>query len=170
MSAATSAVAERAPRTVRPPDALAPLIVAAADRHGLEPELVAAVASACSGFDPCACSPIGARGLMGLMPPVARALGVTDPLDPGQSLEAGARHLRRQLDEFGDLRLALAAYGAGADAVRRHGGMPPYSGTRAHVPMVMACLDELRETGALGAARTERGTRSGGITDKEGRC
>lgn len=83
-------------------------------RFGLPSGLVEAVARAESGLNPLAVSPAGALGLMQLMPGTARALGVADPFDPAQNVEAGARYLRHLLDRFGgDLRLALAAYNAG---------------------------------------------------------
>jgi soluble lytic murein transglycosylase-like protein len=132
------------------PAELLPLIRRAAEAHGLDPALVAAVARAESGFDPRAGSPAGARGLMQLMPATARGLGVTDPLDPAQSLDGGARYLRQQLDAFGgDLRLALAAYNAGPGAVRRHGGVPPYAETQAYVPKVLGYLDQFRAAPGL---------------------
>lgn len=133
------------------PAELAPLIRRAAEANGLDPALLAAVARAESGFDPRACSPAGAEGLMQLMPARARELGVADPYDPAESLHAGARYLRAQLDSFGgDLRLALAAYETGPDAVLRHGGVPAYSETRAFVASVIADHGELRIAGGSG--------------------
>jgi len=134
------------------PAELVPLIRRAAEAHGLEPALLAAVARAESGFDPRACSSAGAEGLMQLMPARARELGVADPYDPAQSLDAGARYLRAQIDTFGgDLRLALAAFETGPDAVLRHDGVPAYSETRAFVARVIADRDGLRVAGASGA-------------------
>ena len=73
------------------------------------------------------------------MPSTAAALGVTDPTDPAQSLQGGARYLREQLDRFGgDERLALAAYNAGPGAVAKYGGVPPYAETQGYVSKVMA--------------------------------
>jgi soluble lytic murein transglycosylase-like protein len=135
----------RAPALAGVPAELAPLVVRAAEANGLEPVLLAAVARAESGFDPRACSPAGAEGLMQLMPGRARELGVADPYDPAESLQAGARYLRTQLDTFGgDLRLALAAYDTGPDAVLRHGGVPAYSETQAFVASVIADREALR--------------------------
>lgn len=120
------------------PADLEPLIRAAAERAGVDPALVAAVAKAESGFRADAGSPAGARGLMQLMPSTAAGLGVTDILDPAQNLDAGARYLRAQLDRFGgDVRLALAAYNAGPGAVTRYGGVPPYQETQTYVTRVM---------------------------------
>jgi hypothetical protein len=114
------------------------LATAAARRHGLDPDLVLAVVQVESGFRPDAVSPKGAQGLMQLMPRTASALGVGDPLDPGQNLDGGARHLGALVARYdGDLTRALAAYNAGEGAVARHGGVPPYRETRAYVKNVL---------------------------------
>jgi hypothetical protein len=114
------------------------LILPAATKYGVEPELVAAVIWAESSGDPNAVSTRGAQGLMQLMPETARELGVTRILDPQENVEGGTRYLRRMLDAHeGDLSLALAAYNAGPEAVRRYGGIPPYRETRAYVGRVM---------------------------------
>ena len=111
---------------------------AAARRHGLDPELVIAVAAVESGFRPEAVSPKGAQGLMQLMPRTAEALGVENAFDPAQNLDGGARHLGQLLTLYGgDLAKALAAYNAGEGAVHRHGGEPPYRETRAYVKKVL---------------------------------
>jgi len=114
-----------------------------ADRYAeawrLDPRLVDAVIQAESGYDPRARSSKGAMGLMQLMPDTARELSVIDPWDPGENLRAGTRYLRRMLDRFGGrLELALAAYNAGPEAVRRHSGVPPYRETREYVRRVLA--------------------------------
>jgi len=114
------------------------LVIAAARRHGLDPELVLSVVSVESAFRPDAVSPKGAQGLMQLMPATAASLGVEDALDPSQNLEGGARHLRFLVDLYGgDLRRALAAYNAGQGAVARYGGVPPYRETRDYVKKVL---------------------------------
>ena len=116
-------------------------IKAAAQKYGLEPELLKAVARAESGLNPNAVSAAGAQGLMQLMPSTAAALGVSDPFDPEQSIEGGARYLRQQLDRFGDISLALAAYNAGPGAVLKYGGMPPFRETRDYVRRVLSYRD-----------------------------
>jgi len=117
---------------------LARLAEDASRRHGLDPALVLAVVAVESGFRPEAVSPKGAQGLMQLMPRTAAALGVQDPLDPEQNLDAGVRHLESLLKLYdGDLKRALAAYNAGQGAVERHGGVPPYRETRAYVRRVL---------------------------------
>jgi soluble lytic murein transglycosylase-like protein len=109
-----------------------------ATRHGLDPALVLAVISVESGFRPDAVSPKGAQGLMQLMPGTAALLGVRDAFDPAANLDGGARHLRELLALYGgDLRKALAAYNAGAGAVSRHGGVPPYRETQDYVDRVL---------------------------------
>jgi soluble lytic murein transglycosylase-like protein len=117
-------------------------LTAAAESAGVDPKLVAAVAWTESGFRGDAVSGAGAQGLMQLMPATAAGLGV-DPRDPRQNLEGGARYLAEQLDRFGRVDLALAAYNAGPGAVARHGGIPPYPETRAYVDRVLERLASL---------------------------
>lgn len=106
----------------------------AADLH---PWLLAALVQAESGFNHRAISRAGARGLTQLMPVAIQEHDVTDPWDPQENLRGGATHLRRLLDRFGDLRLALAAYNAGAATVERAGGVPPYRETRQFIRRIM---------------------------------
>ncbi|MEI7465723.1 MAG: lytic transglycosylase domain-containing protein [Burkholderiales bacterium] len=115
------------------------LIDQAALAHRVEPQLLHALIDVESGFAVRAVSSRGALGLMQLMPGTARDYGVTDAFDPRQNIEAGAQHLRRMLDRFGqDKALALAAYNAGPEAVtRHHGRIPPYAETMAYVPRVL---------------------------------
>ncbi|HJS99732.1 MAG TPA: lytic transglycosylase domain-containing protein [Terriglobales bacterium] len=109
----------------------------AAARHNVDPNLVRAVIKVESNFNPHAVSRTGAMGLMQLMPVTARQLNVTNPFDPEQNVDAGVRHLRHLLDNFGgDVRLTLAAYNAGVGAVMRNSGVPPYSETRNYVKKI----------------------------------
>jgi soluble lytic murein transglycosylase-like protein len=110
----------------------------AAESASLPDSLLRAVVEVESGGNSQAVSPAGAQGLMQLMPGTAAELGVTNPFDPKQNLEGGARYLAQQLERFdGDLRLALAAYNAGPGAVKRHGGVPPYPETQRYVESVL---------------------------------
>jgi soluble lytic murein transglycosylase-like protein len=116
-------------------------IMAAAQRNGVDPALLRNLVRAESGFDPHATSGAGAMGLCQLMPGTAAGLGVTDPYDPVQSLEGGARYLRKALDQFGgDTAKALAAYNAGPGAVQKYGGVPPYAETQAYVQKIMGWM------------------------------
>ncbi len=120
-------------------------IEAAANRHGLEPELLGALVWSESAFDPQAVSSAGAIGLAQLMPGTAAGLGV-DPRDPLQNLEGGARYLREQLDRFGSFELGLAAYNAGPTRVSQAGGVPAIAETQAYVRVV---LDRYVQLGGL---------------------
>lgn len=96
-----------------------------------------------SAYNPGALSHAGAIGLGQLMPDTARSLGV-DPHDIAQNLDGSARYLLLRLAQFGSPELALAAYNAGASAVIRHDGIPPYPETIGHVRKVMAVFDRLQ--------------------------
>ena len=123
----------------------ASIIESAAERFGLAPELIVAVASVESRFDPFAESPKGAIGVMQLMPETAAELGVDNPFDAEQNILGGARFLREMLDEFeGDLDLALAAYNAGSGRVREYGGVPPFPETRRYLVKVRERVEELQ--------------------------
>ncbi len=120
------------------------LVEEAARRYGLDPGLVDAVVRVESGYNPSATSPAGAMGLMQLMPATARALGVVDPYDPVQNVDAGVRYLRGLINRYGDVALALAAYNAGPGAVQRYGGIPPYPETRSYVERVLEAWQRRR--------------------------
>lgn len=121
------------------------LIQQAASSAGIDPKLLAAVTWSESGFNPAAVSGAGAVGLTQLMPATAAGLGV-NPNDPAQNLLGGARYLAGQLQRFGRLDLALAAYNAGPSAVTKAGGIPPYPETQAYVARVLDRLQSLQET------------------------
>lgn len=114
------------------------LIAVACQRYGVEFALVKAVIKAESAFDPLALSPAGARGLMQLMPDTAALHGVANIHAPHENIEGGVRHLRLLLNRFrGNLTLTLAAYNAGAEAVERYSGVPPYQETQEYVQRVL---------------------------------
>ena len=110
---------------------------------GLEPDLMVALVWAESRFCPTAVSPKGAFGLGQLMPLTAAELGV-DPKDVNQNLWGTAKYLRERYDTFGDWMLALAAYNAGAGAVERYGGVPPFAETQAYVKEVLDLYETLK--------------------------
>jgi soluble lytic murein transglycosylase-like protein len=95
-----------------------------------------------SAYNVDALSRVGAIGLGQLMPGTAADLGV-DPHDWRANLDGSARYLAAQLETFRDARFALAAYNAGPDAVRQHGGIPPYRETENHVQRVLAVFNRL---------------------------
>jgi soluble lytic murein transglycosylase-like protein len=110
-----------------------------ATRHAVPATIVEAVAWQESRFNQAARSPKGARGVMQLMPATAALLGV-DASDLRGNIDGGAAYLSQQITRFGDLRLALAAYNAGPEAVQRHGGIPPYAETQSYVRAIMGRL------------------------------
>ncbi len=117
-------------------------IDAIARRHGIDPHLLAALVWTESNFRADAVSHAGALGLAQLMPGTARGLGV-DPRDPLANLDGGARYLRAQLDAFGRVDLALAAYNAGPGRVSQAGGVPAIVETQLYVARVLERFERL---------------------------
>src|SRR5689334_11343592 len=102
--------------------------------YQLPAELLWAVIKVESNFRETAVSRAGARGLMQLMPSTARAIGVSDPLDPEQNILGGAYYLRHLANRYqGDIYYTLAAYNAGPGTVQRYGGVPPYPETHSYI-------------------------------------
>lgn len=136
----------------------------AAERHGLPEELVTAVIRVESGFNPRAVSRKGARGLMQLMPATAAQYGIRDVFNPKENISGGVRHLRYLLDQFkGDVRLALAAYNAGENAVTRSGGVPRYRETQDYILKLEALYGRMGTIKMIGRTTIFR------TVDKEGR-
>jgi len=123
---------------LRDPTEYDPQILDASKRYGLDHRLVKALIKVESRFDNEAVSPKGAMGLMQLMPETAKTMGVIHPLDPKENIEGGARYLRHLLKQFNDdLMLALAAYNAGPDTIKRYGGIPPFKETQDYLKKVL---------------------------------
>jgi membrane-bound lytic murein transglycosylase B len=106
-------------------------------KHGVDKALIRAVIKQESNFNLTVVSTAGAQGLMQLMPDTARWLGVANVWDIEQNIDGGTRFLKDQLNTFGDMRLALAAYNAGPNAVKKFGGVPPYRETQDYVVKVI---------------------------------
>ena len=119
-------------------------IALAAERHRIDPLLLAAIVSVESGFSRDAVSPQGAMGLMQIIPDLAADYGVTgDLLDPYVNADVGSRYVRSLLKDYdGDIERVLAAYNAGPGVVDRYKGVPPYRETRQFVHEVLARYDK----------------------------
>lgn len=104
-----------------------------ADKYNLDKNLVKAVVQQESGFNSKAVSPVGALGLMQLMPSTAKGLGVRNPFDAEQNIAGGTKYLKNLIDKYDSVKLGLAAYNAGSGAVNKYGGIPPYRETQNYV-------------------------------------
>jgi soluble lytic murein transglycosylase-like protein len=122
------------------------LIHEKADKYDVDPALVAAVMENESRFKPRAKSPVGARGLMQLMPRTGRWMGAKNLYDPEQNVEAGTKYLRYLNKRFdGNLKKTIAAYNAGEGNVRRYKGVPPFRETRSYVKKVMTTYEQRKK-------------------------
>lgn len=117
-------------------------IMSASEKYDIPADLLASMIRQESSGQADAVSPKGAQGLMQIMPETAKELGVSDPMDPNQSIEGGAKYMRQLIDRYdGDLKKALAAYNAGMGNVDKYGGVPPFQETQEYVSNIMARLD-----------------------------
>lgn len=124
------------------------LIRQAAQQHGVSEGLVKAIMHTESGFNINARSPVGAQGLMQLMPATARRFNVSNAYDPQQNIFGGVKYLSWLLKRFnGDTRLAIAAYNAGEGNVDKYGGIPPFRETQDYVRRVTSRLQNLYSSG-----------------------
>lgn len=121
------------------------LISKYSNKTGLDEDFVKAVVNQESGFNPNATSKCGAMGLMQLMPSTAQGLGVTNAYDAEQNIEGGTKYLKGLMDRFNnDKSLALAAYNAGPNAVKKYGGIPPYAETQNYVKNILSKYDKMK--------------------------
>lgn len=124
------------------------LISKYSDKNGLDEDFVKAVINQESGFNPNATSKCGAMGLMQLMPSTAEGLGVKNAYDAEQNIEGGTKYLKGLMDRFNnDKSLALAAYNAGPNAVKKYGGIPPYAETQNYVKNILSKYDKMKGEG-----------------------
>ena len=116
-------------------------VSSASKKYNVSEDLIHAVIKQESSYNKDAVSKCGAQGLMQLMPATAKALGVTDAFDIYQNIDAGTKYLSEQLQTFnGNISLALAAYNAGPNAVKKYGEIPPYSETQNYVKKILNSL------------------------------
>lgn len=131
----------------RPESRFDRLISEAAERYSVDVDLIRAVIKAESNFNPRARSPVGAEGLMQLMPALQKDFGITDPFDPRQNVMGGVRYLAKLLDMHGgNVALALASYNAGPGNVARYGGIPPFRETRDYVKKITGWYTKATES------------------------
>ncbi len=122
----------------------------AAVKYNVSPELLKAIGKAESDFRADAVSRSGAQGIMQLMPKTAEYLGVKDSFDPEQNIMGGAKYIAELLDKYdGDTSLALAAYNAGMNNVKKYGGIPPFEETQNYVVKVTKYMEQNLEAGSI---------------------
>ncbi len=112
-------------------------IANASEKYQIPHKLIESIVKAESAFNPHARSPVGAQGLMQLMPGTAAELGVKNPFNIQENIDGGVRYFKQMKEAFGSNEKALAAYNAGPGAVKRYGGVPPYAETRQYVQKIL---------------------------------
>ena len=130
-------------------------IRASAERNGIDPALVKAMMHTESAFNPNARSPVGAQGLMQLMPATARRFKVSNPWNPADNIEGSAKYIAWLLRRFNNnVEHAVAGYNAGEGNVDKYGGIPPFKETRNYVQRVMSRYNSLykNDAGLSGAS------------------
>lgn len=137
-AAPQAAMIPQRPAPVLDRAALGQLVNGAGEKNQIDPDFIASVIRAESGFDSRAVSKKGARGLMQLMPQTATQLGVTNSFDPKANVEGGTKYLRELLEKYNyDVVKTLAAYNAGPQRVEQYHGVPPYYETRAYIARII---------------------------------
>jgi hypothetical protein len=134
------------------PGRFAPLLARAAQRWNVSAALLSAQIYAESNFNPFAVSPVGAQGIAQFMPQTAAAVGLHDPFDAEEAIDAQARLMRDLLRRFASVPLALAAYNAGPGPVAECGCVPPFPETRGYVARILGLLGGAGEAPAGGLA------------------
>lgn len=122
------------------PDKYKPIFEKAAKKYNIDYNVLVSVASAESDFNPNCTSRSGAMGIMQLMPETAKYLGVKDAYDPEQNIMGGARYLAEKFNQHGCVKLGLAGYNAGSNAVKKYNGVPPYTETQNYVKKILGYL------------------------------
>jgi soluble lytic murein transglycosylase-like protein len=147
---------EPLPEPLSPTTPFHDIIRAAADRYGVDADLIHCVIAIESNFNPKAISPKNARGLMQLMPQTAAQFGVRDIFNPRENVEAGTRYLKDMLARYNnDLTLALAAYNAGPERVEQFGRrVPPYAETIKYVQRISRSYAKFKSGAALDKAQS----------------
>ncbi len=130
------------------PESMDDIFEEAARIYNVPAALLKAIGKAESGFDSTAVSPVGAQGVMQLMPSTAQALGVSDPFDARSNIMGGAKYIAEKLNQYnGNIELALAAYNAGSGNVEKYGGVPPFTETINYIEKIKGYMGTDLETG-----------------------
>jgi soluble lytic murein transglycosylase-like protein len=144
----------------------AKLLASAEHKYQLPCGLLGAIVHVESGGKPHRISPAGAMGPLQLIPPTARALGVSDPFDPEESVDGAARYLHAQMAAFHSVRLAAAAYNAGPGAIVGH-RVPQNGQTEIYVERVMQALAVERHARCAPARHAPAGSRAHRARDED---